>query len=119
MIAGTMANAMVIRTGEEKGSALGRLGGDLDQRHAWPPSPISASRETGRCRPSATLLSNPAKTGSHHRLMRESPDAWSGMLARMGNQLTRFKDTELASSLTTVGRFLKFLDTIAVAENTK
>jgi type IV secretion system protein VirD4 len=41
------------------------------------------------------------------------------MLARMGNQLLRFKDTELASCLTTVGRFMKFLDTIAVAENTK
>ena len=66
-----------------------------------------------------TLLSNPAKMDAIIRLMCESPDAWSGMLARMGHQLTRFKDNELASCLTTVSRFLKFLDTIAVAENTK
>ena len=65
-----------------------------------------------------TLLSNPAKMDAIIRLMCDSPDVWSGMLARMGHQLTRFKDNELASCLTTVSRFLKFLDTIAVAENT-
>jgi len=52
------------------------------------------------------------------RLMCESGNAWSGMLARMGHQLTRFQGNELASCLTTVSRFLKFLDTIAVADNT-
>jgi type IV secretion system protein VirD4 len=66
-----------------------------------------------------TLLSNPAKMDAIILLMCESPEVWSGMLARMGHQLTRFKDNELASCLTTVSRFLKFLDTIAVAENTK
>jgi type IV secretion system protein VirD4 len=51
-------------------------------------------------------------------VMCESP-AWDGMLARMGYQLTHFKDKELASTLTTTGRFLRFLDTLAIAESTK
>ncbi len=46
-------------------------------------------------------------------------DAWDGMLARMGNQLTHFKDKELNSVMTTTGRFLRFLDTLAVADSTK
>jgi type IV secretion system protein VirD4 len=65
-----------------------------------------------------TLLSNPAKMDAIIRLMCESGNAWSGMLARMGHQLTRFQGNELASCHTTVSRFLKFLDTIAVADNT-
>lgn len=46
-------------------------------------------------------------------------DAWEGMLARMGGQLSFFKDKELASTLTTTNRYLRFLDTIAISENTK
>ncbi len=46
-------------------------------------------------------------------------DAWQGMLARLGHQLTHFKDKELGSTLTTTNRFLRFLDTIAIAESTK
>ena len=38
---------------------------------------------------------------------------------RMGNQLTQFKDKELGSTLTTTNRFLRFLDTLAVADSTK
>ena len=40
------------------------------------------------------------------------------MMARMGNQLTYFKDKELASVMTTTNRFLRFLDTLAIAEST-
>jgi type IV secretion system protein VirD4 len=46
-------------------------------------------------------------------------DAWGGMLARMGEQLTHFKDKELGSTLTTANRFLRYLDTLAVAASTK
>jgi type IV secretion system protein VirD4 len=46
-------------------------------------------------------------------------DAWEGMLARMGNDLTTFKDKELGSVLTTTQRFCRFLDTLAVADSTK
>ena len=46
-------------------------------------------------------------------------DAWRGMLARMGGQLAHFVEKEKSSTMTTVSRHLRFLDTVAVAENTK
>jgi type IV secretion system protein VirD4 len=112
-----MANALVIRTGEEKDPHW------VDSAETWISAMLAVVAYYGQqgdrsLQTVRTLLSNPAKMEAIIRLMCESPDAWSGMLARMGYQLTRFKDSELASSLTTVSRFLKFLDTIAVAENT-
>ena len=65
-----------------------------------------------------TLLSDPEKLEMAIKLMCAS-EAWDGMLARMGNQLTHFKDKELNSVMTTTGRFLRFLDTLAVADSTK
>ena len=65
-----------------------------------------------------TLLSSPEKIEMAIKLMCSS-DAWDGMLARMGSQLTHYKDKELNSTLTTTSRFLRFLDTIAVSESTK
>ena len=65
-----------------------------------------------------TLLSSPDKLEMAIKLMCAS-DAWDGMLARMGNQLTHFKDKELGSTLTTTSRFLRFLDTLAVCDSTK
>ncbi len=64
------------------------------------------------------ILSNPEELEAAIMVMRQSP-AWDGMLARMGDQLTHFKDKELASTLTTTGRYLRFLDTLAIAENTR
>jgi type IV secretion system protein VirD4 len=64
------------------------------------------------------LLSNGEELEAAITVMRQS-DAWDGMLARIGNQLTHFKDKELASTLTTTGRYLRFLDTLAIAESTK
>ena len=64
------------------------------------------------------ILSNPEELEAAITVMRQSP-AWDGMLARMGDQLTHFKDKELASTLTTTGRFLRFLDTLAIAESTR
>ena len=63
------------------------------------------------------ILSDPDELQAAISVMRQSR-AWNGMLARMGNQLTHFKDKELASTLTTTGRFLRFLDTMAIAEST-
>jgi type IV secretion system protein VirD4 len=113
-----MANALVIRTGEEKDPHW------VDSAETWISAMLAVVAYYGQegdrsLQTVRTLLSNPAKMDAIIRLMCESPDVWSGMLARMGYQLTRFKDNELASSLTTVSRFLKFLDTIAVAETTK
>lgn len=45
--------------------------------------------------------------------LREST-AHDGMLARVGNQLSQFKDKELASVLTTTARHLRFLNTPSV-----
>ncbi len=64
------------------------------------------------------ILANPEELEAAISVMRVSP-AWEGMLARMGNQLTHFKDKELASTLTTTGRYLRFLDTLAIAASTK
>ena len=47
------------------------------------------------------------------------PAALYGMLSRLGYQLTQFKDRELSSTLTTTNRFLRFLDTPAIASGTK
>jgi len=46
-------------------------------------------------------------------------DAWDKMLARMGGDLTHLKERELASSLSTIARFLRFLSTPTIAESTR
>jgi type IV secretion system protein VirD4 len=112
-----LANALVIRTGEEKDPHW------VDSAETWIGAMLAAVAYYGErgersLQTVRTLLSNPAKMEAIIRLMCESGNAWSGMLARMGHQLTRFQGNELASCLTTVSRFLKFLDTIAVADNT-
>ncbi len=112
-----LAEALVIRTGQEKDPHW------VDSAEAWISAltalvvhygePNDRSLQTVR-----TLLSSPEKLEMAIKLMCSS-DAWDGMLARMGNQLTHFKDKELNSTMTTTGRFLRFLDTVAVAESTK
>jgi type IV secretion system protein VirD4 len=112
-----MANSLVIRTGEEKDPHW------VDSAETFISAMVAAVAHYGErgersLQTVRTLLSNPAKMDAIIRLMCESGNAWSGMLARMGHQLTRFQGNELASCHTTVSRFLKFLDTIAVADNT-
>jgi type IV secretion system protein VirD4 len=46
-------------------------------------------------------------------------DAWGGMLARMGGQLLHSVEKEKASTLSTLDRHTRFLDSIAVAESTR
>jgi type IV secretion system protein VirD4 len=112
-----LAEALVIRTGQEKDPHW------IDSAEAWISAlialvvyygePNDRSLQTVR-----TLLSSPDKLEMAIKLMCTS-DAWDGMLARMGNQLTHFKDKELGSTLTTTSRFLRFLDTLAVSNSTK
>ena len=112
-----LAEALVIRTGQEKDPHW------VDSAEAWISAlialvvhygePNDRSLQTVR-----TLLSSPEKLEMAIKLMCAS-DAWDGMLARMGNQLTHFKDKELGSTLTTTSRFLRFLDTLAVCDSTK
>lgn len=50
--------------------------------------------------------------------MIDSLERAGGMYARIGRQLRHFQDKELASTLTTVNRHLRFLDSAAMAEST-
>jgi type IV secretion system protein VirD4 len=112
-----LAAAVVIRTGQEKEPHW------TDSAEAWIGALTALvvqyaefgdrSLQTVR-----SLLTDSAKLDMSIKLMCAS-DAWNGMLARMGNQLTQFKERELSSTLTTTNRFLRFLDTLAVAENTQ
>jgi type IV secretion system protein VirD4 len=112
-----LAEALVIRTGQEKDPHW------VDSAEAWISAltalvvhygePNDRSLQTVR-----TLLASPEKLEMAIKLMGSS-DAWDGMLARMGNQLTHYKDKELNSVMTTTGRFLRFLDTLAISESTK
>lgn len=60
------------------------------------------------------VLSNPEKMAQLIELLCQS----DGMLPRLGGQLAFFRDKELASTLTTANRHLRFLDTPAVWEST-
>jgi type IV secretion system protein VirD4 len=112
-----LATALVIRTGQEKEPHW------ADSAEAWIAAmtalvvrygePGDRSLQTVRA-----LLTNPLKMEAAIALMCSS-DAWGGMLARMGYSLTQYKDKELASTITTTNRFLRFLDTVAIAESTK
>ena len=112
-----LAEALVIRTGQER------------EPHWCDAAEIIiaaiicfvvqyAPREDRSLQTVRDILTNPEELEAAIAVMRQSP-AWNGMLARMGNQLTHFRDKELASTLTTTGRFLRFLDTLAVAESTR
>jgi type IV secretion system protein VirD4 len=112
-----LAESQVLRTGQEKEPHWN------DVAEAWIGAMIAAvaryadpddrSMQTVR-----GLLSDPQKMEMAIKLLCGS-DAWQGMLARMGHQLTHFKDKELGSTLTTVNRHLRYLDTLAVAASTK
>jgi type IV secretion system protein VirD4 len=112
-----LAEALVVRTGHEKDPHW------TDSAEAWIGSLIALVVQYGEPEDRSlqtvrTLLTNPEKLEMAIKLMCAS-DAWKGMLARMGYQLTHFKDKELGSTLTTTNRFLRFLDTLAVAESTR
>jgi type IV secretion system protein VirD4 len=112
----SLAEALVLRTGHEHERHW------LDSAEVWISAlialvvryaePNDRSLQTVR-----TLLTNPQKLDMAIRLMCAS-DAWGGMLARLGNQLTQFKDRELGSTLTTTSRMTCFLDTLAVSDST-
>jgi type IV secretion system protein VirD4 len=112
-----LASALVVRTGQEKEPHWN------DSAETWIAAMISvvvayAEAADKSLQAVRSLLTNPAKMEAAIRMMCES-EMWAGMLARQGHQLAHFKDKELASTLTTTNRFLRFLDTIAVAESTK
>src|SRR5262245_57292922 len=112
-----LAEALVVRTGQEKEPHW------LDSAEVWIGAMTAATVHFGdeadrSLQSLRMLLSDQRKMEAAIRLMCES-DAWDGMLSRLGHQLTHFRDKELGSTLTTTNRFLRFLDTLAIAESTK
>ena len=64
------------------------------------------------------FLTNSERLEMATQLMCES-DAWQGMLARLGGQLKHYVDREKSSTLSTVSRHLRFLDSPAIADSTR
>jgi type IV secretion system protein VirD4 len=112
-----LAESLVIRTGQEKEPHWN------DSAEAWITAATAAVVEYGDADDRSLqtvrdLLSDPKKMEIMIKLLCEA-ESWEGMLSRYGFQLTHFKDKELGSTLTTVNRFLRHLDTLAVAASTK
>jgi len=114
-----LAQALVVRTGEEKEPHW------LDSAEAWIAAMIATvvrygqpTKGTRSLQTVREMMTHPQKLETAIKLMTES-DAWEGVLQRMGGQLTHFVDREKSSALTTTSRFLRFLDTLAVADCTK
>ena len=111
-----LAETQVIRTGQEKEPHW------ADVSEMWIAAMIAAVVQYGDADDRSlqtvrTLLSDPRNIEATIKLLCDS-DAWGGMLARLGHQLTHFKDKELGSTLTTTNRFLRYLDTLAIAAST-
>ncbi|MGA2253580.1 MAG: type IV secretory system conjugative DNA transfer family protein [Thermoguttaceae bacterium] len=112
-----LAESLVIRTGQEREPHF------LDSAEAWLAAGIAAVVEFGdeddrSLQTVRELLSDPKKIEIVIKLLSKS-EAWEGMLSRFGYQLMHYKDKELGSTLTTVNRFLRNLDTLAVAASTR
>jgi type IV secretion system protein VirD4 len=112
-----LAEALVVRTGQEKEPHW------VDSAEVWISAMIAmvaafAGDGDKSLQSVREVLTNPQKMEAAIQMMCES-DVWEGMLSRLGHQLTHFKDKELSSTLTTTNRFLRFLDTLAIAESTK
>lgn len=111
-----LANALVIRTGEERDPHWN------DSAECWIASILAlvvfyGEREHGTrsLQTVRDLLADPLKLEMAIKALCES----EGMLARLGGQLRHFVDKEKSSTLTTLGRHLRFLDTLAVADSTR
>ncbi|AMV24089.1 Conjugal transfer protein TraG [Gemmata sp. SH-PL17] len=110
-----VAEALAVRTGQEKephwaDSAETWIAAQIAcVAHYAPPDDRSLQTVRG-------LLTDPKKMETAVQLLCASNDEY---LARMGHQLTQFKDKELSSVLTTTNRFLRFLDTPAIAASTR
>lgn len=112
-----LGNALVTRTGQEREPHW------CDSAELWIAAMTAVIVQYGKpgdrsLQTVRDLLTNPQEMETAIKVMCGST-AWDGMLSRLGNQLTHFKDKELGSVLTTASRFMRHLDTLAVAESTK
>lgn len=109
-----LAESLVNRTGQEREPHW------VDSAEAWITAAIATVVQFGDADDRSLqtvrrlLASSPENLNGMIKLLCES-DACDGMLSRLGYQLTQFKDKELTSTLTTANRFLRFLDTPAIA----
>ncbi len=113
-----LAEALVVRTGQEKDPHWNDAG-EIFIAAMTSMAVAFAEGSDKNLQSVRSLLTDPDKMQAAIKMMCESPDIWEGMLSRLGNQLTQFKDKELASCLTTTNRFMRFLDTIAVSDSTR
>jgi len=79
---------------------------------------LMAEGESKSLQKVADIASNPDTWQRAVEGMCGSP-AYDGMLSRMGGQLLHLKDRELASTMTTLARFLRPLSTPAIAASTR
>ena len=116
-ICNAAAKELVIRTGEEK--EVHFLDGAESHIAAVMATVVRYGTPGQRSLQEVSgILNHPQKLDMAIKLMCES-DAWGGMLARKGGELLHYVDKERSSTLTTASRFLKFLNTPAMAENTR
>ena len=113
-----LAKAIVVRSDQEKEPHW------ADSAEAWIAAIIGVvlyygTTDEGMCSLQTVrdILCNPQKLETAIKLMIESK-AWNGMMARMGGQLLHYVDKEKSSTMTTVSRHLRFLDSFAVAGST-
>jgi type IV secretion system protein VirD4 len=78
----------------------------------------SQEKDTRSLQTVADLASNLERGKMAQELMKQSPH-WEGMLARAGHDMGHAQGDEAASIRSTTARHLRFLNTPAVAENTK
>lgn len=109
-----LAKALVVRGPDEREPHWS------DSAEAWVAALLATvarygepAKGTRSLRTVREIAADPAKLEQAVALMRGS-DAWDGVLARLGGQLAHYVDKERSSTLTTVGRHLRFLDTLAV-----
>ena len=112
-----IAEALVVRTGQEKEPHWT----DSAELWIWAVTALvlhQADPNVRNLQTVAAILADPLKLNAAVEVMKDS-GAWDGLLARLGEQLQHFVDRELGSSLTTTNRFLRFLNTMAVAASTR
>jgi type IV secretion system protein VirD4 len=113
-----LAKALVVREEGERDPHWN------DSAEAWIAAMIALVVEQGEAGVTRSLqtvrdiLTNPQHLALGVQAMCESA-SWNGMLARLGGQLTQFVDKERSSTLTTVSRHLRFLDTPIIADSTR
>lgn len=113
-----LAKALVIRPDEEKEPHWN------DSAESWIAALLATVVQYGQAHEGTRslqtirdILSDPQKLEMSLKLMGEST-AWGGLLARMGGQLKHFVEKERSSTLTTVARHMRFLDSMAITEST-